>query len=185
MDETQPGYEIWSDKFKRKFKENPWVPIGCLATTGALFMASVRMRHGKSQDMQYWLRARVLFQGVTVVALLAGTVAFQAQGNRPVTDSGLVGAESSTVANTEPLRGEKREKEKAEFEARLKDAEVAHAQEQAFLSHTPPSSLAAASAPTADKQQNMEQTTSPASGDSKGKSSWRRWLWGSGDSNKS
>ncbi|KAF7762289.1 hypothetical protein Agabi119p4_8882 [Agaricus bisporus var. burnettii] len=169
MDETQPGYEIWSDKFKRKFKENPWVPIGCLATTGALFMASVRMRHGKSQDMQYWLRARVLFQGVTVVALLAGTVAFQAQGNRPVTDSG---AESSTVANTEPLRGEKREKEKAEFEARLKDAEVAHAQEQAFLSHTPPSSLAAASAPTADKQQNMEQTTSPASGDSKGKTSF-------------
>lgn len=27
-DRIDYGYETWSEKFKRKFNENPWVPLG-------------------------------------------------------------------------------------------------------------------------------------------------------------
>jgi len=27
-DRIDYGYETWTEKFKRKFSENPWVPIG-------------------------------------------------------------------------------------------------------------------------------------------------------------
>lgn len=97
-----------------------------------------------------------------------------------ISNTGLVGDASTNEITAEP----KKEKEKAEFEARLKGAEIAHAQEQAFLSHTPPNYPASDSVPAADSQ-STDQTTPPATADSKGKSSWKRWFGGSGDSNKS
>lgn len=144
--------------------------------------------------MQYWLRARVVLQGATVLALVGGSLAFQSQRKGQVTNTGTLSlltsppsSSSSKLSNTglvgdvsmnEANAEQKKEKEKAEFEARLKGAEIAHAQEQAFLSHTPPDF------PAADTQ-STEQTTPPPTGDSKSKSSWKRWFGGSGDSSKS
>lgn len=51
-------------------------------------MASIKMRAGKSKDMQYWLRARVGLQGLTLVALVAGSMAIQAQRKAQVADAG-------------------------------------------------------------------------------------------------
>lgn len=51
-------------------------------------MASVKMRAGNSKDMQYWLRARVGFQGLTIVALVAGSMAIQAQRKQQLSENG-------------------------------------------------------------------------------------------------
>ena len=149
----QDPFETWSAKFSRKFKENPWVPlgaffchfldnwnaftishiynIGCLATCGALVMSAVKMRAGKSKSMNYWLRARVVLQGVTLVALVAGSMALQKQKNAQISDLGIDAAElPRNEATTELSREKKKILEQREFEERLKDAEAAAEREQ-------------------------------------------------------
>ncbi|XP_041979752.1 HIG1 domain family member 2A [Aricia agestis] len=66
--------ETQSDKFARKFKENPFVPIGCLATVGALSYGLWCFRRGKSKMSQTMMRLRIVAQGFTVVALVSGVV---------------------------------------------------------------------------------------------------------------
>ena len=87
--------------------------IGCVATCGALVMSAVKMRAGKSTDMNYWLRARVVLQGVTIVALVAWYMSLQEQRKRAEEVKGV----------TEET---KMEKEKEEFESRLRVAQAAY-----------------------------------------------------------
>jgi len=46
------------------------------------------MKAGKSKDMQYWLRARVALQGLTLVALVVGSMAIQASRKSRIGDNG-------------------------------------------------------------------------------------------------
>ncbi|KAF9045607.1 hypoxia induced protein conserved region-domain-containing protein, partial [Panaeolus papilionaceus] len=110
--------ETWSDKFARKFKENPWVPIGCFATCGALVMSAVKMRKGKSKEMNHWMRARVVLQGLTLAALVAGSMSLRAA--RKASEGNQTEAE---------LAEAKKQQDKAEFEMRLKGAEATTAME--------------------------------------------------------
>ncbi|KAF8902595.1 hypoxia induced protein conserved region-domain-containing protein [Gymnopilus junonius] len=128
----QDPLETWTEKFSRKFKENPWVPIGCVATCGALIMAAVKLRTGKSKQMNYWLRARVGLQGATVVALLMGST----WGQEWVKDN--FGKEDSIAAVEEiDLSKElKREKERMEFEERLREAQAATEEEEMLRTRT-------------------------------------------------
>ncbi|KAJ9580985.1 hypothetical protein L9F63_023834 [Diploptera punctata] len=64
--------ETTEEKFIRKFKENPFVPIGCLATFGALSYGLWSFRQGRRQMSQYMMRLRIAAQGFTVVALIVG-----------------------------------------------------------------------------------------------------------------
>ncbi|KAH7878852.1 hypoxia induced protein conserved region-domain-containing protein, partial [Lentinula edodes] len=64
--------EGYKEKAIRKTKENPWVPLGTLVTTGALTMAAIRLRQGNSRKFQVWLRFRVAFQALTIFAILGG-----------------------------------------------------------------------------------------------------------------
>jgi len=108
------AFESWSEKFNRKVSENPWVPLGCLATCGALVMSAVKMRQGKSQSMNYWMRARVGLQGVTLVALVVGAMKL---------------TQEKEAAAAVTLPAESALKDKLEFEQRLRDAEQAHSEE--------------------------------------------------------
>ncbi|PWZ02998.1 hypothetical protein BCV70DRAFT_197235 [Testicularia cyperi] len=65
--------EAPKDKFFRKMKEQPLVPIGSLLTMGALIVASNHLRSGNREQFNRALRWRVGFQGLTVVAALAGS----------------------------------------------------------------------------------------------------------------
>jgi len=65
-------YETTGQKFGRKCRENPYVPIGGLLTVANLVMAIVNHARGESMKMNYWLRGRVAMQGLTIVALLIG-----------------------------------------------------------------------------------------------------------------
>ncbi|PNF26301.1 HIG1 domain family member 2A, mitochondrial [Cryptotermes secundus] len=64
--------ESTQDKFLRKVKENPFVPIGCLATFSALSYGLWSFRQGRRQMSQYMMRVRIAAQGFTVVALIVG-----------------------------------------------------------------------------------------------------------------
>ncbi|XP_029439445.1 HIG1 domain family member 2A, mitochondrial [Rhinatrema bivittatum] len=71
----QQQQEVFSDKFARKFGENPFVPIGCLATAGVLTCGLIAFQQGKTRQSQLLMRARIAAQGFTVAAIMAGVVA--------------------------------------------------------------------------------------------------------------
>ncbi|NWW71172.1 HIG2A protein, partial [Climacteris rufus] len=68
---TEEGF---GDKFLRKTRENPLVPLGCLCTVGILACGLFSFRKGNTRRSQMLMRARVVAQGFTFAALLGGTV---------------------------------------------------------------------------------------------------------------
>ena len=70
--ETLKHQEDAKAKLIRKFKENPFVPIGCLATAAALTYGLYSFRHGRQKMSQNMMRLRIGAQGFTVAALLFG-----------------------------------------------------------------------------------------------------------------
>jgi len=120
-----PGMETYREKAARKFKENPWVPLGSMATVGALVVAMVKMRRGQSQSFNHWLRMRVAAQGLTIVAIVVGTHSLRPKDVEVSDDPTL----TRNDADMERRRQEKMAREKDEFEERLKGAEEAHAME--------------------------------------------------------
>jgi hypothetical protein len=50
------------------------VPLGCLATTIAVIMAAKGVRTGNAPKAQFWFRWRVGLQGLTLVALVFGSI---------------------------------------------------------------------------------------------------------------
>ncbi|KAG7241867.1 hypothetical protein INR49_024837 [Caranx melampygus] len=67
--------ETFKEKLERKTKENPFVPIGCLATAGALIYGLRAFQQGKTHRSQMLMRGRIAAQGFTVVALVVGVLA--------------------------------------------------------------------------------------------------------------
>ncbi|XP_037724315.1 HIG1 domain family member 2A, mitochondrial [Drosophila subpulchrella] len=66
--------ETTKEKLQRKIKENPLVPLGCLATTAALTAGLYNFRTGNRKMSQIMMRTRIAAQGFTVLALVAGVV---------------------------------------------------------------------------------------------------------------
>lgn len=64
--------ETMGQKFRRKTKENPFVPIGALATVGALSYGLYSFIRGDAQMQQYMMRSRVAAQGGTLLAVIVG-----------------------------------------------------------------------------------------------------------------
>ncbi|CAB1419658.1 unnamed protein product [Pleuronectes platessa] len=64
--------ETFKEKLSRKTKENPFVPIGCLATAGALIFGLRSFQQGKTRQSQLLMRGRIAAQGFTVVAIIIG-----------------------------------------------------------------------------------------------------------------
>ncbi|NXY24974.1 HIG2A protein, partial [Atrichornis clamosus] len=66
--------EGFGDKFLRKTRENPLVPLGCLCTVGVLGYGLLSFRKGNTRRSQLMMRARIVAQGFTFAALLGGMV---------------------------------------------------------------------------------------------------------------
>ncbi|KAJ2919674.1 hypothetical protein MD484_g714, partial [Candolleomyces efflorescens] len=91
-------------------------------------MSAVKMRSGQSQQMNYWMRARVGLQGLTLVALVAGSMALKTERDK---------AKALEAANTPEVDQELlKQKDKEEFEERLRGAEEAHLQESVLAAKT-------------------------------------------------
>lgn len=132
------GPETYQDKAFRKLKEQPLVPLGkskqrreclsylklsspctgVLATCGALTVAFVRQRQGRSRDFNYWLRWRIGLQAATIVAVVGGTYA--------------LGNTKQQIDARQRETGDS-QKEREEFGARLAAAEQAHAEEEGIM----------------------------------------------------
>ncbi|CAL8270200.1 unnamed protein product [Boreogadus saida] len=69
--------ETFKEKLLRKTKENPFVPIGCLGTAGALAYGLRAFHQGKTRQSQMLMRGRIFAQGFTVFAIIFGVVATQ------------------------------------------------------------------------------------------------------------
>ncbi|KAF8826171.1 hypothetical protein HHX47_DHR6000582 [Lentinula edodes] len=121
-----PSSRRWSEGYKekaiRKTKENPWVPLGTLVTTGALTMAAIRLRQGNSRKFQVWLRFRVAFQALTIFAILGGLYKY---GQANLEENQRI------MEQINQQRGEKHlAMERAELEQRIADATKAHEEQQ-------------------------------------------------------
>ncbi|PLW21806.1 hypothetical protein PCANC_02947 [Puccinia coronata f. sp. avenae] len=77
-DDDQPS--TW-DLFSRKFKEQPLVPLGAGATTIALLGAGRAIQRGESTRFNVWCRYRVIFQGLTLLAALGGSLYYNQERN--------------------------------------------------------------------------------------------------------
>ena len=82
-------------------------------------MSAYKLRQGKSKEMNHWLRARVALQGVTIVALLVGSMQLQ-KANREAEAERL----RDGTAEAEKVR------ERMEFQKRLLEAERATQEEE-------------------------------------------------------
>ena len=70
--EEMKDRETIGDKFARKTRENPFVPIGCGLTAGALIYGLWSLKSGQKKMSQTMMRVRIGAQGFTVLALLVG-----------------------------------------------------------------------------------------------------------------
>ncbi len=72
-----PEEESFGKKFRRKFKSDPFVPIGCAVTAGILFSGlgnfTRQASRANSVRSQKLMRARVIAQGITMAFLAYGT----------------------------------------------------------------------------------------------------------------
>ena len=84
------GNETFADKARRKFKAEPLVPIGTLVTAGVLVGGILSFRRGNKVASQNFMRARVLAQGATCVALGYGAYVFD-KNKQPFSDAGYTG----------------------------------------------------------------------------------------------
>jgi len=166
--------EGYREKAIRKFKNEPLVPLGALATTGALTMAMIKMRKGQSNSFNKWLRVRVIAQGLTIVAICAGTFTFSTY-RPPKHDEPTISAINKV------------QQDRVEFAERMRAAEEAEAVESALRPSTAPIPKTVLKKKTyADKKTSAEavdgptatSTESATAGGDASTSGW--WGWGSG-----
>jgi hypothetical protein len=153
------------------------VYLGSLATVGALVVAMVKMRRGQSQSFNHWLRVRVAAQGLTIVALVAGTYSLRPK-DAPVDDPTL----TRNDVDVERRRLEKLAKEKDEFEERMKGAEVAHDVETSFMQHR--RKARAVASDTTSAKESTSKVPAPADAPTK-ETAGRQWFGWFGGGTKS
>lgn len=146
-----------------------------MATCGALGMAFKRMNERDALGYQRWLRARVLAQGLTIVAIVVAGV--QEVG------MGALTGQMKRVAPPATSVGETRE-----FKKRLKEAEEAHRVETLITARSNRSTPATTQrTPAAQEERNFAPNSGASSGpghthspsqqpSSSRSSSWLAWL---------
>lgn len=136
---VEPGPETWGQKGIRKMKQQPLVPLGILATTVALIGAT-RTFNSKTRDkatFNRWLRFRVIAQGLTVAACVAGSYVFGLE------------AKKQKALEEEARKQDDIERERARFQEAM-----AHAEEMQRIEDQAKQNQRVAAASTAPAQQN-------------------------------
>ncbi|KAH8594692.1 putative altered inheritance of mitochondria protein 31, mitochondrial, partial [Bisporella sp. PMI_857] len=77
-------------KLTRRIREEPLIPIGVALTCAALYGATKSIRAGDHNRTQRMFRARILAQGFTIVAMLAGSMYWQSDREKRKVFEGLL-----------------------------------------------------------------------------------------------
>jgi hypothetical protein len=126
-------------------------------------MAASKLRKRQSQDMNYWLRARVVAQGLTIAAVVAG--AWMMGQTQPQIDRSAREQDEMLAAL----------QKRREFEERLKNAEENHRLEQEIID-SPPSGRTPSPA--------VRDVNTPPSESQQTSSTWNPLNWFKGSSSK-
>jgi len=164
--------ETFRELMWRRGKDNPAIPIGFSAVLLSMYMASRRMREQKSLEMNYWLRARVITQGFTILAITwsAGVWERLFPGTAQLRP-GLLGPLPASAVGI--LEGE--EARKAQFNERMRRAEKAHKTETSAESTSAPQKIVISSKKKASGNPKVAEEGHDLSG------GYWRWLrWGNG-----
>ncbi|KZV96011.1 hypothetical protein EXIGLDRAFT_734101 [Exidia glandulosa HHB12029] len=124
----ETGAESWGEKGFRKMKQQPLVPLGILATCIAFFGAAKTMNRKGVEKAQFnrWLRFRVIAQGATVAACVAGSYVFGKEAKR------------KKALEDEMNKQRDVERERARFQESLARAEELQKQEDDAVQQKPP-----------------------------------------------
>ncbi|KAJ9200584.1 hypothetical protein DTO164E3_2891 [Paecilomyces variotii] len=79
FDQMEFKEETSAQKFKRRLKEEPLIPLGCGATSYALYRAYKSMRARDSVEMNRMFRARIYAQFFTLLAVVAGGMYYKTE----------------------------------------------------------------------------------------------------------
>ncbi|KAF8302555.1 hypothetical protein DL93DRAFT_2044060, partial [Clavulina sp. PMI_390] len=98
--------QTYWDKGWQKCKEQPFVPLGVLATCVALIGATHQMRRGNRESFNRFLRFRVVAQGVTVAGCVIGSVIYSREATIQKAVKRQEELEKIRVAGTRPVAAE-------------------------------------------------------------------------------
>jgi len=167
--------ETFREHLWRRAKDNPAIPIGFSGVLLSLYMASRRMREQKSLEMNYWLRARVITQGFTILAITWSTGVWERlfPGTAQVRP-GLLGPLPAVGI----LEGE--EARQAQFNERMRRAEEAHKTEMAEESTSAPKKILISSKKRGSGNPKVADPKVAEEGHDLSGGYWRWLRWGNG-----
>ncbi|XBW35331.1 hypothetical protein QEN19_000897 [Hanseniaspora menglaensis] len=105
-DQDEVNELVYHELVWKKIKENPFVPVGMLATFVAVTTAIVKMKSGNKESANVWFRWRVIAQAATIGSLAFG--AMYQQRDRFLKDSNMTLEEMQT----EKIKNKAKEREK-------------------------------------------------------------------------
>ncbi|KIW17826.1 hypothetical protein PV08_05021 [Exophiala spinifera] len=156
-------------KFSRKLRQEPLIPIGCAATCYALYMATKSIRAGDHHQTNRMFRARIYAQGFTLLALVAGSYFYKDERLK---------RKAFEAALDEKKTAEKREKWLRELEARDEEdrawrdrIEKASADARAGVQDVKQSTERFLD----EGKDSLKQQIAPEQTEQKKKSSWNIW----------
>ncbi|MBW0554115.1 hypothetical protein O181_093830 [Austropuccinia psidii MF-1] len=122
------------DRFSKKFKDQPLVPIGAGATTIALLGAGRAIQQGQSQQFNLWCRYRVIFQGLTILAALGGSLYY----NKERQDTNKLAIEEDRIRQRD-LRIRQQEEQAIKKKSALNQLELDQPSKNSLLNEDPQS----------------------------------------------
>ncbi|KAL1965904.1 hypothetical protein VTN77DRAFT_5037 [Rasamsonia byssochlamydoides] len=135
-------------KFKRRLKEEPLIPLGCAATCYALYRAYKSMKAKDSVEMNRMFRARIYAQFFTLLAVVAGGMYYK--------------TERQQRREFERMLEERKNQEKRE--AWLRELEIRDKEDKGWRERHAAIEEAARQAVIAFEQQKQQQSSTSSSG---------------------
>lgn len=120
---TQPPRDFYEEnrwqKFSRRLKEEPIIPLGCALTCYALIQATKSIRAGDHVRTNRMFRARIYAQGFTLLAMVAGSMYYSTDRKKRKEFEGVVADRKAKEKNEAWIRElEARDREDKDWRAR-------------------------------------------------------------------
>lgn len=83
------------NKFFRRLKEEPLIPLGCALTCLALYKATRSIKAGNREKTNQMFRARIYAQGFTLLAIVGGSFYYRKQREEEAKRAGITAERKS------------------------------------------------------------------------------------------